>query len=96
MQLAQCQCHVHERGNKCVQKTKRVEWQLESILFYEQEEITNYEVGIKGNVLDNRVQLAAAAYVMDWEHYNQAYTVTFRPDDLAAEQGKTSLVMFLV
>jgi hypothetical protein len=77
-------------AHKSVFDAGLVEWQLESILFYEQEEITNYEVGIKGNVLDNRVQLAAAAYVMDWEHYNQAYTVTFRPDDLAAEQGKTS------
>lgn len=67
-----------------------VEWQLESILFYEEEEITNYEIGIKGDVLDNRVQLAAAAYIMDWKHYNQAYTVNFNVDTLSREQGVTS------
>jgi iron complex outermembrane recepter protein len=67
-----------------------IEWDLESILFYEQEEITNYEVGIKASVLDNRVQFAAATYIMDWEHYNQAYTVAFNPDTLAAQQGVAS------
>jgi outer membrane receptor protein involved in Fe transport len=65
-----------------------VEWQLEDILFYEQEEITNYEVGIKAGILDNRVQLAAAAYIMDWSHYNQAYTVNFNVNTLCVEQGK--------
>ena len=67
-----------------------VEWQLESILFYEQEEIINLEAGIKAGLFDNRVQLSAAAYKMDWKHYNQAYTVVFNPNTLAAEQGKTS------
>ncbi|MCZ6774817.1 MAG: TonB-dependent receptor [Proteobacteria bacterium] len=64
-----------------------VEWQLESILFYEQEEIINYEVGIKAGVFENRVQLAAAAYIMDWSHYNQAYTVNFNVNTLCLEQG---------
>ncbi len=67
-----------------------VEWELESILFYEQEEITNFEVGIKAGLADNRVQLAAAVYQMDWEHYNQAFTVNFNVDTLSAQQGVQS------
>ena len=33
----------------------------------DEEELTNYEFGIKGNALDGRVQLAAAIYVIDWQ-----------------------------
>ena len=32
-----------------------------------EEELTNFEVGIKGNALDGRLQLAATAYAMDWK-----------------------------
>ena len=32
-----------------------------------EEKLTNFEVGIKGNALDGRLQLAATAYAMDWE-----------------------------
>ena len=67
-----------------------VEWQLESVLFYEEEEITNFEVGIKAGLADDRVQLSAALYQMDWEHYNQAFTLSFNPNTLAAQQGLPS------
>ena len=33
-----------------------------------EEKLTNFEVGIKGNALDGRLQLAATAYSMDWEN----------------------------
>ena len=33
----------------------------------DEEELTNYEFGIKGSALDARLQLAAAVYVIDWE-----------------------------
>ena len=32
-----------------------------------EEELTNFEVGIKGRTLDGRLQLAAAIYAMDWK-----------------------------
>ena len=32
-----------------------------------EEELTNYEFGIKGGALDGRLQLAAAVYVIDWQ-----------------------------
>lgn len=34
---------------------------------FKEEELTNFEIGIKGSALDNRLQLAAAIYTMDWE-----------------------------
>ena len=33
----------------------------------DEEELTNYEFGIKGSALDGRMQLAAAVYVIDWQ-----------------------------
>ena len=38
-----------------------------SFLQYEEEELTNLEVGVKGDLLDNRLRLAAAIYVMEWD-----------------------------
>ena len=32
-----------------------------------EEELTNYEFGVKGSALDGRLQLAAAVYVIDWQ-----------------------------
>ena len=34
---------------------------------FEEEKLTNFEVGLKGGALDNRLQLTAAVYVMKWE-----------------------------
>ena len=33
----------------------------------DEEELTNYEFGVKGGALDGRLQLAAAVYVIDWQ-----------------------------
>ncbi len=38
-----------------------------SFVVYEEEELTNIEVGIKGDMLDNRLRLAAAVYSMEWD-----------------------------
>jgi len=38
-----------------------------TFLEFEEEELTNFEVGLKGSALDNRLQLAAALYVMEWD-----------------------------
>ena len=34
---------------------------------FDEEKLTNFEVGLKGGALDNRLQLTAAVYVMKWE-----------------------------
>lgn len=39
----------------------------DTFVAYTEEELTNYEIGIKGSALDGRLQLAAALYVMDYE-----------------------------
>ena len=67
-----------------------IEWDLESVLFYAQEEIINLEFGVKAGLADNRVQLSGAVYTMDWEHYNQAYTLNWNVDTLSRQQGVTS------
>ena len=67
-----------------------IEWELDSVLFYEQEEIVNVEAGLKAGLAENRVQLSAAIYAMDWEHYNQAYTLNWNVDTLARERGEAS------
>ena len=54
-----------------------VNWELESVLTYPQEEILNSEIGVKASLADNQLQLSAALYFMNWEHYNQIGTVPF-------------------
>lgn len=39
----------------------------EDYLFFEPDKTTNYEVGIKGNLLDSDVYYSATAYYIDWE-----------------------------
>ena len=38
-----------------------------TFLAYDEEKLTNFEIGLKGRALDNRLQLTAALYVMKWE-----------------------------
>ena len=42
---------------------------------YDPEELTVYEVGYKGNALDNRLQLTAAAYLYDYTNQQVSYFV---------------------
>ena len=51
-----------------------INWSLDSVLLYEEEEIINDEFGVKATLADNRVTLASTIYTMDWENYNQAFT----------------------
>ncbi len=64
-----------------------INWLLESTLRYDEEVITNLEFGIKANLADNRVALTSAVYVMDWEHYNQPFTLVWNVDQLWAQSG---------
>ncbi len=56
-----------------------------SFLVFEEEELTNFEVGLKGSVLDNRLQLAAAVYVMEWDKMIQPQG--FNWDDASWNDG---------
>jgi len=38
-----------------------------TFLSHKEEELTNFEIGIKGTAFDNRLQLTAAIYTMDWD-----------------------------
>lgn len=44
-----------------------ITYDADTFKIFEEEVLTNIEVGIKGTVLDNRLQLAAAMYVMEWD-----------------------------
>jgi len=52
-----------------------------TFLFWEEETMINYEVGIKGSFLDNRVELASALYMQDWENQIDGAAVDFDPED---------------
>lgn len=54
-----------------------IDWSLDSALTFPQEEIINSEIGIKASLADDRLQLSAALFQMDWEHYNQIGTLPF-------------------
>jgi outer membrane receptor protein involved in Fe transport len=64
-----------------------INWSLDSVLLYEEEEIVNYEIGVKATLADNRVTLASTIYTMDWENYNQAFTLNWDVDPLWLQQG---------
>ena len=57
----------------------------DSFLNFPEETMTNYEVGLKGTLADNRVSFATALYFMDWGHYNQRAAIEFDPFQLAAD-----------
>ena len=57
-----------------------------SFLEFDEEKLTNFEVGVKGSLLGNRLQLAAAIYVMDWEKMIQP--VGFNWDDGSWNTGE--------
>ncbi|MEO0996046.1 MAG: TonB-dependent receptor plug domain-containing protein [Pseudomonadota bacterium] len=46
-------------------------------LFNDEEELENYEIGIKGNFLDSRLRLSAVAYWMDWANQKTRQGVSF-------------------
>ncbi len=63
-----------------------------TFLTFDEEELTNFEVGVKGNLLDNRLQLAAALYVMDWDKMIQPFTLDWNGawnDGSFDPQGRT-------
>jgi len=43
-----------------------VTYETDHFLSYKEERVTNFEIGIKGNALDNRLRLSASVYHMKW------------------------------
>ena len=44
---------------------------------FEEEELTNFEVGVKATLAEGRVNLAAALYFMEWEDMVQPYNLNW-------------------
>jgi len=61
-------------------KAGHVTYDASTYLTFDEEEITNFEVGIKGAGLDNRLQLSAALYMMDWDNIIQGANFTWNGD----------------
>lgn len=54
---------------------------LNAFVAFDEEEIWNYEVGLKGTILDDRLRYSVAAYYLQWDGYVQPATVNWTPDD---------------
>lgn len=48
---------------------------------YDPEELWNYEVGIKADLLDRRLRISAAAFYMDWTDLQSSFQQAGRDDD---------------
>jgi len=58
------------RANQLWQDTngdQGVPYDLDTVINFDEEQLTNIEFGIKGSALDGRLQYATAIYVMEWE-----------------------------
>jgi len=56
-----------QRALKAANAAGVISWTADTFMATDEEVITNFEVGLKGSVLDGRLQFAAAAYVIDWQ-----------------------------
>jgi iron complex outermembrane recepter protein len=54
-----------------------ISYNSDTFAAFDEEELTNYEVGIKATLLDNRLQLAASLYRMEWEDMIQLTTLSW-------------------
>ena len=52
----------------------------DAIAFFEEEEVTSYEVGIKGTAA-NRATYSANLFALDWKGYVQPFNLNFEPGD---------------
>ncbi len=57
-----------------------VQFDDETFLNFDEERITNYEIGIKGSTADRRLRLAATVYYMDWEDFIQPVNLAWNGD----------------
>ena len=48
-----------------------------TFLSFDEESLTNFEVGLKANLADNRLQLAVALYVMEWDKMIQSTSLNW-------------------
>ena len=56
-----------QRALQAANAAGAIEWTADTFMATDEEVITNFEVGLKGSVLDGRLQFAAAAYIIDWQ-----------------------------
>lgn len=54
-----------------------VSYNSDTFKYFEEEVLTNYEIGFKGTALDNRLQYAAAIFYMDWEDQAQSVNLSW-------------------
>lgn len=57
-----------------------ITYDAESYLEFDEEKLTNFEVGLKGTLADRKVELAAALYYMEWEDMVQPYNLNWDGD----------------
>lgn len=67
---------------------KYITYDADTFKIFEEEVLTNIEFGVKGSLLDNRLQLAAAVYAMEWDKMIQP--VGFNWDDNSWNDGTHS------
>ena len=65
-----------------------IDFRLEDIASFPSEETVSTEIGIKVDLLDNRLQFSASYYRMDWEHYNQGDGYSWDLQDLWDDAGR--------
>ena len=56
-------------------------YDLDEFQTYEEEEILSYELGIKGDLKDQKLRYSAAVYYLDWSGYVQPVTGNWTPSD---------------
>ena len=57
-----------------------ITWDETTFITFDEEELTNMEVGLKGTTLGGRLNFSAAYYVMDWEKMIQPFSLNWSGD----------------
>lgn len=65
-------------------------YDLDEFVAFDEEEIVNFEIGLKGGSQDKAFRYSAALYYLDWTGYVQPVTGNWTPDDGVLLPGTTS------
>ncbi|OUU79884.1 MAG: hypothetical protein CBC38_03440, partial [Gammaproteobacteria bacterium TMED78] len=57
-----------------------ITWDETTFITFDEEQLTNMEVGLKGTTLGGRLNFSAAYYVMDWEKMIQPFSLNWSGD----------------
>ncbi len=58
-----------------------VTYEFDTFRTFKEEELTNFEIGLKGTTLDDRLSFTAALYALKWENQTNIYTVNWDNTD---------------